>query len=314
METTGFIKYLEEKDLAPTTQKGYLLVVKYFFDWAKTEDVQVTKPDILRYLEYQKNKRKMNNVCRKNYLIALNHYFTYLYKEEIISQNPCAYIKIKGRRPQKMYNTYTPEELDTLFDNYYNVYVRNFDDSHLRKKARGQAFLCRERNVILLSVFVNQGATTNEIRQIQLDDVDLIKAKIRLRGGKRSNERILPLKATQIGLFMHYLQNIRPKLAEYQTNDSKIFFLSLPAISEKTTDGGTLLWAYNTLTLQLKEIDKRFVSFVQLRTSVITNWLKKEGLRKTQYLAGHRYVSSTEKYKPNNLDDLIEDINKLNPF
>jgi hypothetical protein len=31
-------------------------------------------------------------------------------------------------------------------------------------------------------------------------------------------------------------------------------------------------------------------------------------------MAGHRYISSTENYLPNNIDDLIDDIKKLHPF
>ena len=309
-----FINYLEEINLSKSTQKSYLYIVETFLKWVQKEDIQVTKPDILRYLEYLKNRREMQNACRKNYLIVLNHYFTHLYKEEIIASNPCAYLKIRGKRPKKMCKVYSEQELETLFDNYYNVCVRNFEDNRLHKKALKEAQLCRERNAMILSILINQGATTAEIKKIETGDLDLIKASLKIRGGKRSNERILPLKATQIGLFMHYLQNIRPQFANYQTKENQELFLCLPAISAKTTEGGTILYALQILVQQLKEIDKQFLSLVQLRTSVITNWLKAHGLRRTQYLAGHRYVSSTEKYQCNNLDNLIDDINKLNPF
>src|SRR5690606_7760053 len=33
-----------------------------------------------------------------------------------------------------------------------------------------------------------------------------------------------------------------------------------------------------------------------LRTSIIINWLMNHSLRKVQYMAGHRYISSPEKY------------------
>ena len=42
----------------------------------------------------------------------------------------------------------------------------------------------------------------------------------------------------------------------------------------------------------------------QLRQSVITEWLKEKGLRQVQYMAGHRYVSNTERYLTTNLQDL----------
>ena len=82
----------------------------------------------------------------------------------------------------------------------------------------------------------------------------------------------------------------------------------------KASNNSQLTDTFKPLVKQLKTIDKNFESFKQVRASVITYWLKTEGLRKTQYLAGHRYISSTEKYLPNNLEGLIDDIAKFNPF
>ena len=65
---------------------------------------------------------------------------------------------------------------------------------------------------------------------------------------------------------------------------------------------------------QLKSIDRNFINFSQIRTSVITHWIQTEGLRKAQYLAGHRNIVSTETYLPNDLNELINDIQKFNPF
>jgi hypothetical protein len=68
------------------------------------------------------------------------------------------------------------------------------------------------------------------------------------------------------------------------------------------------------LSRQVKSIDKQFFNFLQVRASIITFWIKTQGLRKAQYLAEHRNISTTEAYLPNNLDGLIDDINKLHPF
>lgn len=52
---------------------------------------------------------------------------------------------------------------------------------------------------------------------------------------------------------------------------------------------------------------------IEVRGSVITRWLKAYNLRKVQYMAGHRYISSTEAYQINDLDDLTEAIDKYFP-
>ena len=314
METKGFTSYLESKNHSKYTQEGYIKCVKKFLLWYKPDPINCIKKDILDYLEYLKNRKGQQNRTRAMSLLALKHYFSFLLKAGQINTNPCNFIKIRGQKRKTLYKIYTPEELDTLFDNYYNVFIRTFDDSKMHKYQRKQAQLCRERNALILSILINQGVTTGEVERIELGDVDLIKATIKILGGRHSNERTMPLKATQIGLFLNYMQNIRPQFVEYQTNESEKLFLSLPTVSCKTAKNDITTTIFSRLTNQLKSIDKQFINFKQIRASLITSRLKIYDLRKTQYLAGHRYVSSTESYQVNNLDNLIDDINKLHPF
>jgi site-specific recombinase XerD len=315
MDKKGFITYLEQRGLATVTQKQYLLNLQLFFNRAKMEDIQVTKPDILRHLEYLKKRKGLQNVTRQHHLIALNHYFTFLYENEQITSNPCLLLKIRGTRKKLLYKIYSTEELDGLFDNYYGLFVRGYDDSrHRHELQRHYSKLYRERNALIVSILFNQGTSTTEIERIGLNDIDLIKATIKISGGKRGSDRTLPLKATQIGLFINYLQNIRPQLSEYQTKESEKLFLPLPAISYKKTDNDMQRGVFKPITEQIKSIDKQFINFQQIRASVITFWIKTQGLRKAQHLAGHRCICTTEKYVANDLDNLIEDINKLHPF
>jgi site-specific recombinase XerD len=320
MDKNGFIAYLESKGFAINTIKNAVKYTEQFFTHIQKEDIQITKPDILKFLEYLKNSRKIQNAYRRHYLDALKHYFTFLGKNEQISKNPCLLLKIRGQKRKTLYKIYTPEELDALFDNYYQFFVCHYDDSHIPKNQRKRSALNKNKKALLLSVLVYQGTTTREIEKIEINDVDLIKATLKIRGGQHSNSRTLPLKATQIGLFMHYLQNIRPQFIEYQQKESDLLFLALPDAGKKGKTKvykNTLQLSNNTFPMiakQVKSIDEHFFNFKQVRASVITNWLKTQGLRKAQYLAGHRYISSTESYLPNNLDDLIDDINKLHPF
>ena len=316
MEKEDFINYLESKDYTAKTIKGYVKYAENFFVKVKKEDIQIVKPDVLKFLEYLKNTKKYSNQYRNQYLLALKHYFDFLYKEGKIAKSPCWFLKMRGITKRKMYKIFTPEELDNLFDAYYQIYVRDFDNNQFFYKNRIHSKISKERNALALSILINQGVTTTEIEKIELNDVDLIKATLKIRGGTRLNNRTLPLKATQIGLFMYYLQNTRPQLLEYhKTEPNKLFLPITKEKYSKTEVKNTMLdYAFYVLSTQLKDIDKRFVNVLQIRTSVITNWLKTEGLRKTQYLAGHRYVSSTERFLPNNLDHLIDDISKLHPF
>jgi site-specific recombinase XerD len=315
MDKTNFTKYLESKELKVITINSYIKNIERFFAKVKKEDLQVTKPDVLKFLEYLKNGKRLQNHTRYHYLIALNYYFMFLYENERIATNPCLFIKIRGLKRKKLHKIYTPEELDQLYDNYYQLFVQNYDDSrHRHEEQKQYSVLYRWRNALIVSILFNQGTSTSEIEKIEMGDYDLIKAIIRIRGGNRRNDRTLPLKATQIGLFMHYLQNIRPQLTNYQTKESEKLFLPLPAISYKKTDNDMNRGVFKPITDQIKSIDKQFKNFHQIRASVISFWIKTHGLRKAQHLAGHRLIFTTEKYITNNLDNLIEDINKLHPF
>jgi site-specific recombinase XerD len=286
-----------------------------FLAWIDKDETQITKPDILKYLEYLKNKRNLENISRSRVLNALNHYFTFLLKSEQITANPCAFLKIRGTQQKSLYRTFTTEELSELYDRFYLLYVRDYDDSHIPKNQRKQSNLSKARNAVILNILIHQGTTTKEIDTLQLSDLDLMNATLKIHGGRKSNARTVPLQATQIGVLMHYLQNIRPQLLEYHKDkDRQCLFLTLPEYSKRKTDSSNLMHVFKPLTKQLKEIDKNFLNFKQLRASVITNWLKVHGLRKTQNLSGHRYISSTEKYKANDLEELINDIDKLHPF
>lgn len=309
-----FTNYLQSKDLAPSSITHYVRELALFLAWIDKEETHVTKPDILKYLEYLKNKRNLQNISRSRILNALNHYFTFLVKDEQIQQNPCSFLKIRGAKKQTLYRTYTPEELTALYDNFYTFFVRSYDDNHIPKNQRKQSSLSKQRNAVILNILVHQGVRTREINAIHLQDLDLMSATLKIRGAKQGKERIVTLEATQIGVLMHYLQHIRPQFLEYHTEESEKLFLSLPDYSKHKTASTSIMQVFKPLVKQLKTIDKHFLSFEQIRTSVITNWLKVHGLRKTQYKAGHRQISTTEKYKTSDLQQLTEDINKLHPF
>ena len=309
-----FNSYLQSKNLAPSSITHYVRELALFLAWIDKEEIQISKPDILKYLEYLKNKRSLQNISRSRILNSLNHYFTFLLKQEQISVNPCAFLKIRGTKQKTLLRTYTPEEIQTLYDTFYLLFVRDYDDSHIPKNQRKQSSLSKQRNAVILNILIHQGTTTAEINTLQLCDLDLMNATLKIHGGRRSNERVLPLEATQIGILMHYLQNIRPQLAEYHQTESEKLFLTLPEFSKSKTDSQNLMHVFKSLVKQVKTLDKHFLSFKQLRASVITHWIQTQGLRKAQYKAGHRYISSTEKYKANDLESLINDIDKLHPF
>jgi integrase/recombinase XerD len=68
------------------------------------------------------------------------------------------------------------------------------------------------------------------------------------------------------------------------------------------------------LFIDLKKRNQKIKSGRQLRQSLIAYWLTKHNLRKVQYMAGHRFVSSTEWYKGSNMEELKREINAYHPL
>lgn len=316
----NFTDYLQSKNHSTSTQKAYIRNTNLFLGWYKKDAANCTKKEVLKYLEYLQNKKQQDNITRRNALISINHYFAFLVSTEQAATNPTALIKIRGTHKRQLYKIFSAEELTQLYDNYYHTFIRNFNDfcfasvlGGIPANQRQQALLSRQRNYIMLGLLVYQGLATNELQKITVNDINLTKGTVTVLGSKKSNERKISLQPAQIGALINYMENIRQQFFTFCEESNKLFF-ALPESSKQKTSSENLMHTFKPLTKQVKSLDKNFLNFKQIRASAITQWLKTFGLRKTQYLAGHRYITSTEKYLPNNLDGLIDDIAKYNPF
>jgi site-specific recombinase XerD len=101
---------------------------------------------------------------------------------------------------------------------------------------------------------------------------------------------------------------------KYCKEETQNLFISSPPIGKdysSRTDSGEI---WKRLSQEIRETNSDFINFKQVRTSVITHWLKQFNLRQVQYMAGHRYVSSTEGYLVNQTEDLQADIDQFYPF
>lgn len=310
-----FIDYLEQRGFANTTQKSYLTVVNRFTKWYAKDLLNCTQKDILKYLEHLKNTGQTTSNTQNSSLTALRHYFNYLVAKNLRDKNPTNLIKIRGIKRKFLYHILSSQELTQLVDDYYINFIKNYDDTTLSNNQKLFSELSRNRNYSILSFLIYQGVNTNEIATILLNDIDFQKATISIKATRKSNARKLPLKAEQIGFLMNYIHNIRPQFLAFYAQETEQLFLLLPlSIKQQripTTNYNNL---FSKLSKSIQTLHPNYYNFRQIRTSVITHWLKVHGIRKTQNLAGHRYISSTEKYQINDLESLTEDIATKHPF
>lgn len=81
----------------------------------------------------------------------------------------------------------------------------------------------------------------------------------------------------------------------------------IPQKSDRFTVGNQLFKKLRRTNLKIKNAH-------QIQASVITHWLKLHNIREVQYMAGHRYISSTERFLQDDIENLQEMIDNLHPI
>jgi site-specific recombinase XerD len=309
----SFEKYLQSKDLSKATIQHYNSQALSFITWCDIQNIEVensTSTEITSYLKHLQNKGHQNKTRNIN-LNILKHFFNYQIQAEQREDNPAKHIKIRGTKNKMLYPLYTKQELESLYHSYEIP-----TDEHKKSKCNwfGNYKLAKSRNKAIISLMIYQGLCTDEVNRLTLKDVKLKEGNIFITGTRKSNERTLELKPHQIMELMEYQLTVRNELQKLNPNKTELYFLPTPAAGKKaiTDNDGINIW--KRLSEEIRNTNKKFINFKQVRTSVITHWLKQYNLRQVQYMAGHRYVSSTEAYQANNIEELQDDIKKYHPI
>lgn len=307
----GYINYLCAKGYSTTTTQGYLADVYRFYTWTKAQNIPletVGHNDILGYIQHIKPTNSQHSVSA--IINSLKHYYNYLIASEIIQENPANSIAIKGVKRKKLYTILTRQELEQLY--HQCTLTLSPELVHPTQNAKNAnwyqtSVLTAKRNQVIVGLLIYQGLNTTELMQLKVVDVKLREGKIWIAGTRKSNERELKLESVQIMDIMEYTLKTRDQLVNQSKTLTDKLFLS--------SEGGQgLSNALFKLCKKLTTINPKVTSLQQIRTSVITHWLKIHNLRETQYLAGHRYISSTEAYMVNDLEGLQEEIEKYHPI
>ena len=301
-EQKDFTAYLLMKGHSELTASVYTADVKRFMDWLNTENLElehVTNTDLLHYIQLKKKHVSQRTIS--TILNSLKHYYSYLKITHQALEDPTRQLEIKGVKRKKLYTILSKPELESLYHHYI---IPTATSGH---SSRINPYLTRKRNKVVLGLMIYQGLNTQELGRLTEEDVKLREGKIHIARSRRSNERTLKLEAHQVLDLMEYSLQIRPQLLANHTSETNLFLLN-------SQGGDRFYLVVHHLIKQLKKVHPHIESAKQIRTSVLTHWLKHYNLREVQYMAGHRYVSSTEAYLINDLEDLQEDISKFHPI
>ena len=276
--------YLQEK-LAPSTLDRYLREITFYK--AQISNVKEVKyTDILAYLaEVRKQGRQA-----KLSLHAIQKYYSYLVFTKQREDNPAATIRLRDQKSRdiQLQDLFTCEELESLL-----------------KRVERYALL-ENRNKAMLSLLIYQGISKGELLALELENIDLEKGEIFIKSSRKINARTLKLQAKQVFWLLKYMEKDREKLLK--ENTKKLFISKLG--KAENGDGIRQL-----LRSKQKQFFPRKLNVQTIRQSVIANLLKQgKDLRVVQVFAGHKYPSSTEKYKQTQVEELKIQVLKYHPL
>ena len=309
----SFRKHLESQGKSKSTVKHYTSYILNFISYLDTDKIEVenaTAKEVLAYLNLLQ-KRGHENSTRSTRLNVIKQFMNWQIEQGHRADNPITHLKIRGIKQQKLYPILNKQQLEQIYNDYQ---IPKEDDSHKNKNWFTTYKLAKQRNKTILSLMIHQGLTTPEIAKLTVNDLKLKAGKMYVAGSRKSNERTLELKSHQIIELMEYQYTTRTELLNYQPVATDLLFLSVPSAGKQKAAGEGNLQIWKSLTKEIKTLNPIFINFKQVRTSVITHWLKQHNLRQVQDMAGHRYVSSTEAYLVNNTEDLQKDIDQFHPF
>ena len=294
-----FEQYLQTKRLSVDTIRQNRNYAGLYLEWLSAEDLDVKGVGYgeLSDFIFQLKKERSIGITRR-VILAVRHY----YESLDIDKNPASGIYIRGRRKSILNDIIPYQELLELYNSYQVLDDRS------------------KRNKVILGLFIYEAITTGELHQLEPGHIKLREGKIYIPGHGNTNSRTLTLEATQLLELQEYLLVIRPRMLDnvdgYRPGRKvekidlkiydKLFFSEQGSVSIKTS-------LYHMFRA-IKKAHPKITSGKVIRSTVIAEWLKSNDIRQVQYMAGHRWVSSTERYNVFNVQGLKDSLDKYHPL
>jgi integrase/recombinase XerD len=291
MKNEEFKTYLKEKGFAPRSITCICRHIRQLKQWAGQNGHGTTNIGytlIKDYVIYCKGLgHKPSTINGK--IRSIGHYNKFLHGEN--TTDTASQLRVRGTIRDMAFDLFTPKELDNIY-NQYPVWAS--------KRAKPDNLA---RNHIVLGLQIYQGIKHGELAALETYHVDLDKGRVYVPSTGRSNSRCLNLLPFQVMPLHNYITGTREKmLQKYPGYGQKLF----PAFIKSCV--------LDVLQTTIARHWPKLKKFGQIRASVITAWLASYNLREAQYMAGHRYVSSTERYSRENIENLKKEVEKYHPL
>lgn len=288
---SSFEQWLHSRGYRMNTIRGFVKATELFFSWCDREHVDpatAAYSDLLAYINFCHSTENSKHTINLK-LNTLRHFYNYCMSSGARTDNPVAELRIRNVVRTTVHGILSTEELEAVYHRY---------------QATG---ITGKRNKAMLGLLVYQGITTAELSVLEVKDIRLEEGKIYVPVVGRGNSRVLSLQAHQVLQLQGYLMTVRPVLLSLSEKQTEKLFLS-------TGKSKRLSNSYARMLMNVRKVNPVVKDLKQIRASVITQWLKDHDIRVTQYMSGHRYISSTDRYRTDRLETLQEQLEHLHPL
>jgi site-specific recombinase XerD len=300
---TTFETYLNNKGYRTSTIQVHLQQVALFRAWMQEQGI--TQIELLQYndlLQYaqQEQQRGITKATVNNRIGSINKYLEFLKQEEQILHNPASTFRIRDTGTTVIQTPLSYDELVQLYNDYKTLDKESLlQNASIPQHVKDKSKLAQQRNVVIVGLLIWQGLHSGELQLLQTEHIHLDAGTIYIPATNRSNSRTLKLHTPQILTLHSYLYGgIRE---QFKPKEDELFTGSLHNI----------IYA---LVEELKPLQPTIKNALHIRASVILHWLKLHNKRQVQYMAGHKWIDSTEKYAVQEMDSLTDALSKFHPF
>lgn len=264
------------KNLQEQTLKAYSSDITNFLNYINKNKIE--QIDILNYINYLFDEKKLKDRSIKRKIISLKIYFNFLEDNSIIKTNPFNKLKFKFKQEKKLPKTLQKNEVKKLLETTYN---------ELNSSKTTYKKFETIRNISLLEILISTGIRIQEASLITLNDISLQEKTIIIHGKGRKERQLFILNKYVLSSLKNWL-TIR-KTSSPKCNNIFINKYGNPLSIHSIEN---IFRKYKTLSnINIKATPH------YLRHTFATNLLTNGAdLRSVQEILGHSSISTTQIY------------------
>jgi integrase/recombinase XerD len=281
-------QYLQQQ-YTPATAASYRREISIFLS-GYPEASTAIYPDLMGHIGVLRNHYRNSHTLNR-IVSSIKVYYDYLCYTGQRSDHPARGIKLRDRRSRdiQLQDLFSSTELEQLLD----------------RKERFSALALR--NKVLMSLLIYQGLQVGELVALRVQDVLLVSGSVYVGCTAVTNSRTLALKPLQVDWLKSYLQEVRPVLLGGQESE-------LLLIGQRGNGMAGVDISKHVKRSYAGMFRGREVSAQRIRQSVIANlFIQGHDIGVVQQFAGHKYPSSTERYRQDDVGRLQAAIELYHP-